>query len=201
MEFEINKLDDYRAEKEKFKTQKDKVLPNVKEFYKGRKVILMAFENDAFPLAKQYPVKDSDHGWREDELDSPYIIPEKTDKLIPSLKRKKTKTKKEKVLEEVAKSNYETYNDLDKLVDKAEKYLDSDLIQKDFNFNTLGDMLNYLFKKKDSCKNPVRVSLIKAGLRDLKNEIKQMPRIVTTENRPDMIVNLWKFFLMPMKDN
>ena len=63
MEFEINKLDDYRTEKEKKKTQKkNKVLPNAKEFYKGKKMILMAFENDAFPLTKQYPVKDSDHG-------------------------------------------------------------------------------------------------------------------------------------------
>ena len=41
-------------------------------------MILMAFEIDAFPLVKQYPVKDSDHGWREHELDSTYIIPEKT---------------------------------------------------------------------------------------------------------------------------
>ena len=78
MEFEIDKLDHYNPKKEKIKTQKDKVLANAKELYKGRKMILMAFENDTFPLAKQYPVKDSDHGWREHELDSTYIIPEKT---------------------------------------------------------------------------------------------------------------------------
>ena len=119
MEFEIDKLDDYNPKKGKIKTQKDKVLSNAKEFYKGTKIILNAFENDAFPLAKQYPVKDSDHGWREDELDSTHIIPEKPDKLLPSLKRKKIKKEKEKVLEKVVQSNYDTYNDLDKLLDKA----------------------------------------------------------------------------------
>ena len=153
-------------------------------------MILIAFENDAFSLAKQYPVKDSDHGWKEHELDSTYIIPGKTDELLSSVKRKKIKTKKEEVLEEVVKSEYDTYNDLDKLFDKAEKYLDSDLIQKHFNFNTLGDMLEYLFKTKGTYKNSVRVSLIKAGLRDLKNEIKQMPRMEIIDNELDVIVNL-----------
>ena len=76
------------------------------------------------------------------------------------------------------------------MFDEAEKYLDSDLIQKPFNFNTLGEMLNYLFETKGTYKNSVRVSLIKAGLRDLKNEIKQMSRMEMIENRPDVIVNL-----------
>ena len=123
---------------------------------------------DVFPLAKQYPVKNSDHGWREDEIDSTHIIPEKTDELLPSVKCEIIKTKKEEVLEKVVKSKYGTYNDLDKLLDEAEKYLGSDLIQKRFNFNTLVDILEYLFKTKGAHINLVRVSLIKAGLKDLK---------------------------------
>ena len=51
MEYEIDKLEDYNPKKEKIKTQRDDVLLNAKEFYKGRKMILIAFENDAFPLA------------------------------------------------------------------------------------------------------------------------------------------------------
>ena len=47
-------------------------------------MILIAFENGAFPLAKQYPSKDADHSWKEDRLDSTYIIPEKKS----SVKRK-----------------------------------------------------------------------------------------------------------------
>ena len=70
----------------------------------------------------------------------------KSDELLPSVKRKKIKTEKEKVLKKVVKSKYNAYNDLDELLDKAEKYLKPDLIQKHFNFNTLGGMLEYLFK-------------------------------------------------------
>ena len=94
------------------------------------------------------------------------------------------------MLEKVVQSNYDTYNDLDKLLDKAKEYLDSNLIQKKFNFNTLGDKLNYLFKTKGNYKDLVRVSLIKAGLKDLKNEIKQMSRMEIFKNKPDEIVNL-----------
>ena len=90
----------------------------------------------------------------------------------------------------VVKSKYDTYNDFDELFDEAEKYLDSDLIQKHFNFNTLGGMLEYLFKTKGTYKNSVRVSLIKAGLKDLKNDIKQMSRMEIIDNKLDVIVNL-----------
>ena len=64
------------------------------------------------------------------------------------------------------------------------------MIQKKFNFNTLGDKLNYLFKTKGHYKDLIRVSLIKAGLKYLKNEIKQMSRMEIFKNKPDEIVNL-----------
>ena len=109
------------------------------------------------------------------------------------LKRKKIKTEKENVLEKVVKSKYDTYNDLDKLLHRAEKYLDSDMIKKHFSFNTLGDMLNYLFKEKSFYKNSVKVSLIKSGLKEVKNEIKQMPRMEITEKR-QLIINDLRLF-------
>ena len=168
IEIEIDRLKTYNPMKDKIVTQSDIVLSNAKELYKGRKMIVIALENDVFPLAKQYPAKNSDHGWREDEIDSTHIIPEKTDELLPSVKCKIIKTKKEEVLEKVVKSKYDTYSDLDKLLDEAEKYLGSDLIQKRFNFNTLVDILEYLFKTKGAQINLVRMSLIKGGLKDLK---------------------------------
>ena len=61
-------------------------------------MILIAFENNAFPLAKQYPpVNIGD--WEEDEMDSTHITPEKTDELLPSVKRKRKRTEKETVLD------------------------------------------------------------------------------------------------------
>ena len=54
------------------------------------------------------------------------------------------------------------------------RYLDADLIKKHFNYNTLGEMLKRLDNTKGTYKNGVKVTLIKSGLRDLKNEIKKM---------------------------
>ena len=48
-------LEYYNPKREKFKTQKESVLLTAREFYKGRKMILIAFENNVFPLPKQYP--------------------------------------------------------------------------------------------------------------------------------------------------
>ena len=76
------------------------------------------------------------------------------------------------------------------MLDEAEECLDPRLIQKQLSFNTLGDILEYLFKTKGRYKNAVRVSLIKAGLKDLKNAIKQTPKIKITDKGTDVIVNL-----------
>ena len=51
MEFEIDRLTSYGPGRN-IRSQKDKVLSNARELYKGRKTIIMAFENGAFPLAK-----------------------------------------------------------------------------------------------------------------------------------------------------
>ena len=67
MEDEIKRLEDYYPKKEKFRTQKENILHNTREFYKGRKMILVAFENNVFPLPKQYPSKNADD-WKEDEI-------------------------------------------------------------------------------------------------------------------------------------
>ena len=72
------------------------------------------------------------------------------------------------MLQKVVKSKYDTYYDLDELLYKSERYLNPDLIRKHFSFNTLRDMLEYLFRTKGTYENPARVFLIKAGLKDLK---------------------------------
>ena len=97
----IVKLDYYNPKQKKFKTQKESVLRIAKEFYKGRNMILIAFENNVhcpFPLPKQYPSGNIGY-WKEDEIDSTHIIPEETDELLPSVKRRKRKTKKGRVLD------------------------------------------------------------------------------------------------------
>ena len=63
-------------------------------------MFLIAFENNVFQLPKQYLSENVDD-WKEDEMDSTYIISEKSDELLPSIKRKKRKTEYEKVFEKV----------------------------------------------------------------------------------------------------
>ena len=69
----IRKLDNYNANSEKYKTQKTNTLPNEREFYKERKMILIAFENDVCPLPKQYPSCMDD--WEGDDMNSSLFFP------------------------------------------------------------------------------------------------------------------------------
>ena len=46
------RLDKYNPKKEQNKEQEKSTFLNVREFSKGRKMILIAFENDVFPLPK-----------------------------------------------------------------------------------------------------------------------------------------------------
>ena len=46
-----------------------------KAFYNGREIILEAFENDIFPLPKQYLWGMED--WKEDDMDSSEYLPKK----------------------------------------------------------------------------------------------------------------------------
>ena len=48
----IKRLENYNSNSEKYKTQKISTLRNATEFYKVRKMILIAFKNDLFPLPK-----------------------------------------------------------------------------------------------------------------------------------------------------
>ena len=47
-------------------------------------MILIAFENNVLPLPKQYPSENAGD-WKEDEMDSTLIIPEKADELLQSV--------------------------------------------------------------------------------------------------------------------
>ena len=70
----IVKLDEYNRNKEKYKTQKTSTLLNAREFYKGRKMIFIEFENGTFPLPKQY--LSSMYYWAEDDMDSSQFLPD-----------------------------------------------------------------------------------------------------------------------------
>ena len=99
------------------------------------------------------------------------------------------------MFEKVLAKEYHTIDELDKFLFKIKRYLDLDLIRKHFNYNTLGKILELLDNTKGTYKNGVKVSLIKSGLRDLKNEIKQMSDNKIKSERTDVIVNFVKKIL------
>ena len=94
------------------------------------------------------------------------------------------------MFEKVLKKEYHTSDELDESPFKIKRYLDSDFIRKCFNYNILGEMLETLDNTKGTCENGVKVSLIKSGLIDLKNEIKQVSENKIKSERPNVIVNL-----------
>ena len=59
----IRRLEYYNLNREKYKIEKANTLHNVREFYKGRRMIIAAFENGVFPLPKQY--SSGMHEWKE----------------------------------------------------------------------------------------------------------------------------------------
>ena len=57
-----------------YKNQRVNILPNAKEFYKGRKEILIAFGENMFPLPKPYVFGKNE--WKERDLGNKKFIPE-----------------------------------------------------------------------------------------------------------------------------
>ena len=76
-----NMLEDfinYNAVKDTYKNQKANVNLNAREFYKGRREILIAFEENMFPLPKPYVFGENE--WKERDLSNEKLMP-KTFKL------------------------------------------------------------------------------------------------------------------------
>ena len=103
-------------------------------------------------MPKQYPSGNADD-WKEDEMDSTHTIPEKTDELLPPVKRRRKKTKEEKVFEKVLKKEYHTIDEFDETLFKINRHLDSGLIRKHFNYDTLRKVLESSDNTKGTYKN------------------------------------------------
>ena len=74
MENMFDSFIDYNPIKDKYKSKKVNILLNAKEFYKGRREILIAFEENIFPLPKPYVfAKDK---WKERDLGNKTFMPE-----------------------------------------------------------------------------------------------------------------------------
>ena len=129
--------------------------------------------------------------WEENEMDSSLILLEDSGTLLSSLKRNK-KTEKE-VLEDEYVYEGEGDSPFDKLynlITKKRRYINYDLVQKHFGYQDLWKRLESLDGTKITYRNGVKVSLIKSGLRDLKNETKQMSENEIKSAKPEIVMNL-----------
>ena len=70
----IRSLENYNPNRGNYKIQKTSTLLNAREFYKGRKMIIIEFENGIFSLPRKYPSGMDD--WKEDEMNSSEFMPE-----------------------------------------------------------------------------------------------------------------------------
>ena len=74
-------------------------------------------------------------------------------------------------------------------INKEETYINTELSKKHFKFQRPSDMLKSLYKVNTNQNNEF-VNVINSGLKDLKEEIKEMPEEERETEKPDNIVKL-----------
>ena len=92
-------------------------------------------------------------------------------------------------------------NEIIKYIAKEEIDLNEELFKKYFNFQRPSDMLMFLNKTNDKEKNNELVNVINSGLKDLKEEIKKMPKEEIEIEKPDEIVRVVEMILDFNKQN
>ena len=92
--------------------------------------------------------------------------------------------------EEEQKPTKDDYKTLIKEIIDEETNINDDLFNKYFKFQRPSDMFMLLNKTNDTEKNNELVSLIKSGLKDLKEEIKKMSKAEIENEDPELIVEI-----------
>ena len=92
--------------------------------------------------------------------------------------------------EEEQKPTKDDYKTLIKQIIDEETDINVDLLNKYFKFQKPSDMLVLLNKTNDTKKNNKLINLINSGLKDVKEEIKKMPKAEIHIEKPDKIENI-----------
>ena len=163
MENMLKKLEEYSPKEVKYKTQKTNTLLNAREFYKGRKMIITAFQNGTFPLPTQYP-SDTDN-CKPDEMDSQEFQPSKKER--PEKERPKY-----------------TVSEINKLTIGEKKNITDELFQKHFKQEKPVDMLKDVCKTKNTDENGELVNLINSGLIGLMDETEKVSELEIKIEKP-----------------
>ena len=106
--------------------------------------------------------------------------------------------------EEEQEGQEKTKADINEIIQRViveEIDLNEELFKKHFNFQRPSDMLMYLNKTKDKTKNIELVNVINSGLKDLKEEIKEMSEAEIEIEDPESIVKIVEKILNFNKQN
>ena len=120
-----------------------------------------------------------------------------------SLKKKikKQSDKKPDKKQPPKKSSKIDANEFNELINKEETDINSELFKKHFSFQRPSEILKAVYTTKTRRTNEKLVNGIKAGLSDLKNEIKEMSDDEIEIEKPDKIVDIFEKFLEFNKQN
>ena len=92
-------------------------------------------------------------------------------------------------------------NEFNKWVNKQETDINNELFKNYFKFQRPSDMFKNLYQTNDIEKNNKLVSVIFSGLKDLKEEIKEMSEAEKENEKPDKIVEIVREILKFNKKN
>ena len=79
---------------------------------------------------------------------------------------------------------------LNKWIIDEEENINEELFTKHFKIQSPSEMLKSIYQTNDKEKNNELVNVINSGLKDLKEEIKKMPKEEIENESPDEIVNI-----------
>ena len=143
----MNALKAYTQRNNKYTETKNKLLNNFKKLYEGREKIIEVFKNGIFSFV-------NDEVWEE------------------QMRHKKEEEEINNIQE---KNGLTDYKKLMRKIGFKERYINRKLVKKQFFAYDLGDVLkNFKKSKINPDRNKVQVTIIKNGLRDLKEQIKNM---------------------------
>ena len=164
-------LNKYISRAKKYIEEKNSLLNNVKNFYKGREKIIEGFKKGIFLLKSD---DDDDDDDEDDDDDDNY------DSGQQQASKRSTK---------------HDVNAFNEQINKEEAVINKDLFKKHFNFQRPSDLLKYLYKTNDREENNKLLSVINSRLQDLKEEIKEMSEKERKIEKPDKIVKIVKEIL------
>ena len=153
----LHVLKKYSPKHDKYVTLKNNLVDNASKFYKGREKIIEGFKNGVFPF-----YYDREH-------------------------EKRMKYEEEKEQEEKQKPTKDDLIALNKHIIDEETNINEEVFKKYFHFLRPSDILMYLNKTNDKEKNNELVSLIISRLKELKQEIKKMPKEI---EEPESIIEI-----------